>query len=127
MDRDRHAWAEQLHRARSPRGSEVARAERRAPSPDGQQREVEVWFEPIHALEQVCIAGEVDGAGSAYHESDRRCPWTYERPAMVVVDRGGGHDLHAFHVERLAACQLLCAGKSLCVSRTILRHVERRA
>ena len=57
---DRHGGprAEQAERLRRPLGVEVARADRRPPAPDREQREVEVADEAVHLREEVGIAGK---------------------------------------------------------------------
>jgi hypothetical protein len=61
MDRDRNPRLEQRQSLRRLAWVEMeATAERRAPAPDRQERDVEVWHEPGHPLEQIGVACEVD-------------------------------------------------------------------
>jgi hypothetical protein len=112
VNRNRHARAEQLRRAGGPLWVEVTGPQRRAPSPDGQEGEIETGFESVHALEEVGVTREVDRAAAADHEPNWNGPWTEDGPAASVMDRRRGHDLDAAHILRLAGGELLNVGKS---------------
>jgi hypothetical protein len=90
VDRDGEARGQRRRRAGGTLGVQVTGAERRAPSPDRQQGEVEAALaERRHAVEEVGVPGEVEAPRALDQEADR-----LRRDATTadLVDCLGGGD-----------------------------------
>ena len=96
VDRDREPRPQQRGGASRSERIHVTGSERRPPTPDGQQGDVEVLGQAAHRVEQVGVAGEVDRLRRGDHEPERDRRRCQAMPAAVVVRR---HRRHADAVD----------------------------
>ena len=86
VDRNGDTWSEQAESLRGARGVEVlAAAERRAPAPDRDQRQVEVRDKAVHLREERRVAREVDAVRAADRIAESRAAQPADAAPLVVL------------------------------------------
>ena len=73
----------------------------RPPAPDRDEPDVEIVHEPVHLVEEVGVAGEVDARRAAQDVADRGQPQPQRRAVPVVEGGRHGHG-HAAELELVA-------------------------
>jgi hypothetical protein len=86
VDGDRHPGSQQRQSGRCPLWIQVAAPQRRPPSADGQDRQVEVVGKLRHRREEVRVTGEIDGVLPLDDVAEGRCRRS-ERLAPPVMRR----------------------------------------
>ena len=110
VDRDGDRGAQERERLCRTTRVHVPRPHLRAPPGDGDEGDVE-RRERRHPVEQVRVACEVDRAGAAKDEAERR-DGLPDRPPPPVVHRLDDVDPDAAHLERRARLDLLDGGEA---------------
>ena len=90
VDGDSHLGAEPSGRHGRSHRIHVAGAKPRTPTPDGKERDVKVFHERVHLVEQLGVARKVDGVVTVDHETHAVGPRPEGGTGTLVV---GGNDL----------------------------------